>query len=207
MRQSIADGSFGQGVHLAADTLATRYGVSRTPVREALRRLHSEGLVDFLPNRGAYVAGWTVSDVDEVFGLRGVLESYAARLAATSLGDAQLEEIAALAEETHRLALEQPPDLADCFALANSRLHRIIIDAAANRRLASMIASVVDTPLIMRTLHLYSRADLLRSASHHLELATAFRRQDPDWAASVMRSHLIAAHHVVREGLGRSGPG
>ena len=155
-------------------------------------------MVNFLPNRGAYVSGWAASDVDEVFGLRVVLESYAAELAATALTDAQIGEIAVLAEETHRLAVERPDGFREQIAPANTRLHRIIIEAAANRRLAAMIASVVEMPLIMRTLHVFTEADLLRSAGHHRELTTAFRMRDPRWAASVMRSHILAAHNVVR---------
>jgi DNA-binding GntR family transcriptional regulator len=198
IRDMIVDGRYRSGDHLTAETLANRFGVSRTPVREALRRLHSEGLVSILPNRGAHVAGWSSSDLDEVFGLRAVLESYAAELATTALTDDQIDELSFLAGETLRLAVEKPEDFRERIAAANSRLHRIIITAAANRRLAAMIASVVELPLIMRTLHFYHDEDLLRSAGHHRELVTAFRVRDPQWAGSVMRSHLRAAHHVMR---------
>ena len=75
IRDGIMDGTYSGGSHLKAEDLAVAIGVSRTPVREALRRLHSEGLVDFVANRGAYVLNWDKSDVDEVFGLRMVLES------------------------------------------------------------------------------------------------------------------------------------
>lgn len=198
VREMIVDGRSRSGDHLTAETLANSFGVSRTPVREALRRLHSEGLVNIEPNRGARVTGWSPSDLDEVFGLRSVLESYAAELATAALTPAQIDEISFLAEETHRFATEKVGDFREGIATANSRLHRIIISAAANRRLAAMIASVVELPLIMRTLYFHTETDLLRSASHHRELATAFRARDARWAGSVMRSHLLAAHHVMR---------
>ena len=79
-------------------------GLSRTPVREALRRLDAEGLVRMVPNQGATVTGWTESDIAEMFALRAVLESYAAERAATRLTEAQIDRIAELAEQTHDLA-------------------------------------------------------------------------------------------------------
>jgi DNA-binding GntR family transcriptional regulator len=60
-----------------------------------------------------------------------------------------------------------------------------------------MIASVVELPLVMRTLRVYSQDDLLRSAGHHRELALAFRARDASWAAAVMRSHLLAAKRAI----------
>jgi DNA-binding GntR family transcriptional regulator len=205
VREMIVDGRVRSGDHLTSETLARNFGTSRTPVREALHRLHSEGLVNIEPNRGARVTGWSASDLDEVFGLRAVLESYAAELATVALSDEQINEISYLAQATHRLAMEKPENFREGIATANSRLHRIIISAAANRRLAAMIASVVELPLIMRTLYFYADEDLQRSASHHRELATAFRARDATWAASVMRSHLLAAHHVMRTARDASG--
>ena len=203
IRDSIIAGRYESGQHLRSEELAVVVGVSRTPVREALRRLHSEGLVDFRANYGAYVTGWTLDDLDEVFGLRTVLESYAAELAATALLPEQITEIEARAEETYRHAVEQGPGFRDRIALANNALHAIIIGAAASRRLSAMISGVMEMPLVMRTLSYYSDEALLRSAGHHRELVSAFRARDPRWAASVMRSHLLAAHHVMRDAVGR----
>ena len=98
IRDGIMGGTYSGGSHLKAEDLAVAIGVSRTPVREALRRLHSEGLVDFVANRGAYVLNWDKSDVDEVFGLRMVLESFAAELAADRRLPEQLAELRDLAD-------------------------------------------------------------------------------------------------------------
>lgn len=196
IRQRINTGEYAAGAHLKGEDLAANFGISRTPVREALRRLNSEGLVEFIPNRGASVVAWTRADVDEVFGLRVVLESHAASLAAQRLQESQIEELDRLAKITARLAASDALGERAEIATANSRLHRLIYAAAAHPRLAAMAASVVQVPLVMQTLHAYTRADLVRSASHHLELVAAFRVRDGDWAASVMRCHLRAAHHV-----------
>lgn len=201
IRDNIIAGRYDSGQHLRSEELAVTVGVSRTPVREALRRLHSEGLVDFRTNYGAYVTGWTLDDLDEVFGLRTVLESYAAERAALVLTPEQISQIEVRAEETHRFAIEKGPGFRDRIAIANNALHGIIIGAASSRRLSAMISGVMEMPLVMRTLSYYSDEALLRSASHHRELCAAFRARDPRWAGSVMRSHLIAAHHVMRDAV------
>jgi DNA-binding GntR family transcriptional regulator len=197
IRAGIIDGTYASGQHLTGDKLAEAAGVSRTPVREALRRLDAEGLVRVVPNQGAYVIGWTAADIAQMYDLRAILESHAAEQATRHLTAAQIDRIAALAELTHSLAAGRPEGFREALAHANRELHATILAAAANPRLASMVASVTEMPMVMRTLEAYSQDDLLRSAGHHRELAVAFRARDPHWAASVMRSHVLAARRAV----------
>src|SRR5215203_6092246 len=83
IREGILSGELARGQRLREEELALRAGVSRTPVREALRRLDAEGLVDFTPNRGARVTAWSERELEDVYEARALLESYGARLAAT----------------------------------------------------------------------------------------------------------------------------
>jgi len=197
IRSGIAVGEYAPGAHITAADLATRIGVSRTPVREALRRLHAEGLVDFVANHGAYVTSWNRADIDEVFTLRAVLESHAAELAASRLAPPQIEALRDCAAHIEALAAERPDDFLAGITEANGRFHRIIIEAASNRRLAAMIATVIDMALVARTFAHYREEDLRRSMAHHRELIAAFAAGDGPWAASVMRSHVLAAHHAL----------
>jgi DNA-binding FadR family transcriptional regulator len=105
IRAGIADGTYPSNAHITAGELALKLGVSRTPVREALRRLHAEGLINFVANHGAYVTSWTRTDIDEVFELRSTLESYAAERAARRLSPEQLAELNQLAR---RMELASP---------------------------------------------------------------------------------------------------
>ncbi|MGA0594685.1 GntR family transcriptional regulator [Enterovirga sp. CN4-39] len=206
IRGAIASGTYGPGQHLRAAEVADRLGISRTPVREALRRLSAEGLVEFFANRGAYVTHWSQSDVEEVFALRTVLEAHAAEVAAARLTPAALEELERYATEMEGVVGSGPDrDLAE-LARRNGEFHRIIITAAANQRLSAMISSVVEMALVTRTFHVYSDEDLARSMTHHRELIAAFRGRDSVWAGSVMRSHIRAAHHVFISSLRRSAP-
>ena len=196
IRSDIAAGRLKGGEHLSAAELAGRLDISRTPVREALRRLSAEGLVNFLPNRGAYVTTWMRQDVEEVFELRIMLEGHAAKRAATRFAPKQLARLNTVAGDIEDLAENQPAQYLDSIAAANGEFHRLIVSAAASDRLAALIKGVVEMPLVVRTFHFYSADDLARSIAHHRELVAAFSRRDGDWAGNVMRSHIRAAYHV-----------
>ena len=196
IREGIMDGHHPGGSHLKAEDLAVTIGVSRTPVREALRRLHAEGLVDFVANRGAYVLTWDRSDVDEVFGLRMVLESFGAELAATRRSEQQLGQLRELADRMTVAARERPPRYLELIAELNTQFHKLLHTASGVKRLSPILLTVIQIPLTMRTFNRYSDEDLERSMAHHREIVAALEASDSKWAGAVMRSHIVAAHHV-----------
>jgi DNA-binding GntR family transcriptional regulator len=205
IRHQILTGQRSGGEWLREEELASGLSVSRTPVREALRRLAAEGLVQHERNRGVRVASWTDQDLDEIFSLRSVLEPWASALAAGS-GSAPLEELASLADQMDRAASRRAPDFDEITRL-NNAFHRLVLEASGNRRLVTMLTAVVDVPLVWRTFSHYSPEALMRSLAHHHELVDALRAGDPGWAESVMRSHVRAAWSSVRdERDGTSGP-
>jgi len=195
IKQAIFTGEFDSGAHLRSATLADRIGVSRTPVREALQRLHAEGLVDIVENRGAFVANYAREDAAEVFDLRTVLESQASALAAQKLMTPQIDELSRLTDRMERHATGKRRDIAVVTA-ANKNFHSLIIAAAESRRLSAVISSIVEIALVSRTFHSYSNESFARSIAHHREMIAAFRVRDETWAASIMTSHIRAAYHV-----------
>lgn len=197
VRDGILDGTFELGARLPEEDVAARAGVSRTPVREALRRLAAEGFVTFTPNRGAQVASWTAGDLEEIFQLRALLESHAAGQAATRIAPAQLVELHALADDMERAADRATPRALDRIAERNTAFHRTILAATGSRRLHSLLETVIVVPLVHRTFHRYTPAALRRSMDHHRELLAAFEAGDGTWAASVMRTHVLAARAVL----------
>lgn len=197
IRTGILSGTYAAGTHLKAADLADSLGISRTPVREAMRRLHAEGLINFIANHGAYVARFGENEAEEIFTLRSVLESLGAELAATRIDGPALAELRALADHMEELAkARRPADYLGRIAAANERFHRIILAAAGNQRLAAVLASVVEVPLSRNTFNRYTAEDLMRSMDHHRELLAAFQARDGAWAASVMRCHVLAARRV-----------
>ncbi len=206
IRDEILSGRRASGSWLREGDLADSTGVSRTPVREALRRLTAEGLVRYERNRGVQVQDWSADDLDEIFSLRSVLEPWGCRLAAAA-GLVDLVALRALADEMDDVVGRADPDLGRLTEL-NNRFHRAVLEGSGNSRLPSLIASVVQVPLVWRTFSHYSPEALARSLAHHHELVAALAAGDGDWAESVMRSHVRAAWTSVRhhEPDGTGGP-
>jgi DNA-binding GntR family transcriptional regulator len=198
VRDGIIAGRFAPASRITEQEVAAAAGVSRTPAREALRRLHSEGLVSFTPNQGAVVTEWSTADLDEIFDLRAMLESHGVARAARLASDAEVAALKRLAEEQLAEARDRRDGYLDRIAELNSRFHRRLQEAAGSPRLMRALAALLEAPLVMKTFLNYSAEDLVRSAGHHLELVQALEARDAEWAASVMRSHILAAKRTLR---------
>lgn len=197
IREQILSGRREGGEWLREGELAESLGVSRTPVREALRRLTAEGLVRYERNRGVQVQVWSERDLDEIFSLRSVLEPWGCRLAAIG-GTVDLAALEDLACRMDEIAPGGRPSDVDKLTGLNNLFHRTILEAADNSRLTGVISSVIQVPLVWRTFSHYTPEALRRSLAHHHELVAALAARDPEWAESVMRSHVRAAWHSIR---------
>jgi DNA-binding GntR family transcriptional regulator len=196
IREGILASRWPPGSHLREQELAELTGVSRTPVREALRRLAADGLLHLVPNLGATVKEWTARDLDEIFGMRALLESQAAGLAASRVEPRHLEELSALCDAMEAIVGDYTAvDIARISPL-NDRFHGLLIEIAGDRRLGQMIRQVVEMPLVLRTFTRYSLRDLARSMNHHREIVEALAVRDGEWASSVMRAHVRAGRAV-----------
>jgi DNA-binding GntR family transcriptional regulator len=196
VREHILSGAYPAGSHLQEARIAEEARVSRTPVREALRRLSNEHFVRFVPNQGAFVATWRDDDVEVIFELRAMLEGYAAQRAAERITPAQIDELARCADEIERLCRHHSPENHRRSLEYNQRFHAIVTEATGSDRMQRMLAWLVEMPLILRTMDRYSNEDVERSNRHHRELVEAFRARDGNWARSVMEAHLRAARQV-----------
>jgi DNA-binding GntR family transcriptional regulator len=195
IRDGIVSGTFAQGAHITAQELAAATGLSRTPVREAMRRLHAEGLIHIIPNRGAFVASWSEQDVEQYYELVVLLESFAAELAARRIADEDLAELKALNAELDRLCCESPASIPRIKEV-NDRFHEIVRRASGNTRVESYLGSMIEAELVVGTLAEYNPEELRRSAMQHAELVAAFEAGDPMWAKSVMATHILSARHA-----------
>jgi len=196
LRRDIVTGALGPGLRLGEVDLAEQYGLSRTPIRESLRRLASEGLVEVLPHRGARVVDWAGVDLGELYGLRARVEGYAARSAATRIRDEEIDRLSTLCDDMERITRDGnpgDPQTVEGIAELNSQLHGSVADVAGNYYLDSVRNIVVVAGLVLRGLRNYTSEDLQRSNNHHRDLLAAFRARDPDWAEAVMLSHMHAA--------------
>ncbi len=204
IRNEIIEGRYAPGDRITEAEIAESAQVSRTPVREALHRLEAEGLIRFVPNQGAFVSSWGDREAEEIFELRAMLESYAARLCTQRASSEQIGTLEKLATEQLKLCRERKGGYLKKIADLNTRFHEIMLITADSELLRGSMASLANAPLVFQTFRDYSHEDLIRSAEHHLELVEALKSRNSDWAEAVMRAHIFAARSVFRQIHGTS---
>ncbi len=194
IRGLILSGELGPGAPLREEALAERCGVSRTPIREALRRLEAELLIRKNESQRSFVADWSLDEVRDTFELRAVVEGLAARRAAERATQSQLEEMRKCNTLIKKANSSPKPDV-NAFLEANRTFHNLIVEAAASPRLATLLATLIEQPIVWRTAQYYGNDELRRSYDEHAELLSAFARRDGRWAQDVMRAHIRRAYH------------
>jgi DNA-binding GntR family transcriptional regulator len=202
IRTLILAGKLAAGSQLREEQLAELCGVSRTPVRDALRRLETELFVVRSDSQRTFVADWSHEDVDEMFALRGMLESHAAARAATRITDAAIGELTAL-NHAIEAAIASPDSDVQAFLDHNRAFHTIVLEAAQSPRLSITLGTLIEQPVVRRTALLYTHDELLRSANEHNQLVAAFEARDGDWAHAVMHGHIRRAFHAFADAAPR----
>ncbi|WP_295528440.1 GntR family transcriptional regulator [Novosphingobium sp. Chol11] len=195
IRDMILAGELLSGAKIGEEALAEQCGVSRTPIREALSRLEAELLIRRSDTQRSFVADWSLDDVEEMFELRGLLESRAARRAAKRINWSQIERLKMHHEAIGHAIYAATPDT-HRFIEHNHLFHGVILEASASAQLTTMLARIVERPIVHRTAQNYSFDDLKRSHRQHGELLAAFEHRDPVWAEAVMVSHIRRAFHA-----------
>jgi DNA-binding GntR family transcriptional regulator len=194
LRAAIVDGRLEAGERYSVAQLAERFGVSRTPVREALLVLERQGVVRFERNRGVRVLETTAHDLEEVFALRLLLEVPATRRACALLSDDDLDaldhELSAMA------ALAREGDEGD-FMAHDKRFHEIILRASGNRRLTTIVSQLRDLVRFRGASTVGRSRDLRAILSEHVVILDALRARDADGAANAMRAHLVETGRLL----------
>lgn len=192
IRQRIMDGTFAPGAPLREEMLASEIGVSRTPVRDALRRLLADGLVESTRNLGTFVAEITTDDLLEVYELRAMLEGFAARRAALRITPAELAELEALADAMEAIEGPEEARIARFHAL-NAQFHTLLVRAARSRRLEGMLARAFQVPLVLlKQYRMQEWVNITRSNRQHREIIEALAARNAEWAGMVVGAHLNA---------------
>ena len=193
IRQDILSGALREQERLTEQALAEQLGLSRTPVREAIKRLIHEGFIERQSGYSTRVASFSIDETEQIFKLRQMLEGYAVRRAAKLATPEQKQKLQELA---CYMSDHTPPDSDSDYhniASANEQFHRTIYEAARSPRLNALLSVAIDVGLVARTYRLYSTKDLLRSCQHHHEMVDAISAGSADWAESVMSAHILAA--------------
>jgi len=194
----ILSGQLAPGAQLSEEALAETCGVSRTPVRDALRRLESELFIRRSESQRSFVAEWSLNDLEDAFELRAMLEGQAARRAAERINPFQLEQLRSHNRRICEAISSEEPDVVR-FLEHNRIFHTIILDAAGSPRLTSMLGLLIEQPVVWRTAQNYGRDNLQRSHHEHEELLAAFARSDGVWATAIMTAHIRRAFHAYAD--------
>jgi DNA-binding GntR family transcriptional regulator len=211
----VLSGDIPTGSRLRQETLATEFGVSRTPVREALRKLQSSGLVLVEPNRGAVVRGPSAREVREAYAVRAELEGFAAEQAVTRILDSQLDSLGE-AEKLFRHSIQvviqdgrrgvQPEwSIESEWERANNLFHRVIQEAAGNGQLLAAIAHLHQSfPRDLTWTALSHSSHLLEeNIEQHRRVLAAIESRDAGAARRQMTDHVRSAGEIVARLLDR----
>ncbi|MCB1996847.1 MAG: GntR family transcriptional regulator [Burkholderiaceae bacterium] len=165
--------------------LAAEYGISRTPLREALKVLAVEGLVTMKVRRGAFVAEMSRDDVAQVYHLLGLLESDAAAAVAARASDAQRAELRALHDRLERQVRQR-----DAFFATNEAFHLALLQMAGNRWAQQVVLDLRKVMKLNRHHSLFKQGRLAESLAEHRALMQAIEDRDPERAATLMQAHF-----------------
>lgn len=194
LRQRIFAHELTPGTWIDEQKLAEQYGISRTPLREALKVLASEGLVELKPRRGCYVTEISRQDLDDIFPLMAMLEG---RCAAEAVAKAGAGDIEALKEIHERLEAAARDGRIDAFFEANQEFHRKIQELSGNRWLLSVIQDLRKVLKLSRLHSLSLEGRLQQSLDEHRRIVAALSARNAEEAEKLMHDHLLSGREAL----------
>lgn len=194
VKRSILDGVYRAGERIRESDITAQLGVSRTPVREAFRRLQSEGLLKFEPQRGVVVADLDRQEVAELYAMRQFMEGFAARLAAQHATDSEIQAMEYILEQT-KIVNDQIHE----FNQINWELHNAIYAAAHNRFLIRSFEALSDSMSLLQGAKFIPPGRPDKLFEEHREIVDAIKNRDPNAADAAAQKHVRSAYLVHLE--------
>ncbi|MPZ62318.1 MAG: FCD domain-containing protein [Propionibacteriales bacterium] len=195
LREAILSNTFAPGTRLTQSDLATRFGVSRIPVREALSELAAEGLVTLAGRSGAVVASLSLDDLQELYELRGLVEPFASRLAVPNVGRAQMMRMHDCLRR-----MDQADDRRTWLA-ANAEFHGQVYKQSGRPRMITTIESLRKQTDRYVWLYLERLDAVDHTSEEHRGILAAVERQDAEEVERATRSHLVTSHEMILQQL------
>jgi DNA-binding GntR family transcriptional regulator len=194
LREAIIGGLLRPSERLMEIQLAEEMGVSRTPVREAIRKLELEGLVVMIPRKGAYVAGMSTKDIADVFEIRGALEGLAAELASERATDDDLERM-----ERYLVKISEEIDTGDLSKVVetDTDFHTLIYEASRNARLSQIINNLREQIQRFRTTSLSYPGRMKKALEEHRKIVEAISSRDGELARKLAQEHIEMAENTM----------
>lgn len=191
LREDILSGRYSDGEELREISIGEELGVSRTPVREALRQLELEGLVKIIPNKGAYVTGITAKDVTDIYKIRSLLEGVCARWATEHISAEQIEELEEiiLLSEFHlkKTAGEQAVQVSEL----DGKFHKILYEASDSRILEHVLTDFHKYVQMARRMSVGTKDRAKKSIAEHRAILEAIKAKDKNLAEKLANDHIM----------------
>ncbi|SCP95235.1 GntR family transcriptional regulator [Anaerobium acetethylicum] len=188
IREDILSGKFKRGEELKETAIASELGVSRTPVREALRQLELEGLVNIIPNKGAYVMGITSKDVKDIYQIRSLLEGLCARWAASLVTDEQLDE---LEEIIYLSEFHAEKEHFDQVLELDNKFHELMYNISGSQILEHVLSDFHHYVQRVRKITMATKSRALKSNEEHKQIVEALKLKDADKAEALANQHMM----------------
>lgn len=199
IRADILSGKYKDHEELKEVAIGEELGVSRTPVREAFRQLELEGLIQIVPNKGAYVTGITAKDVQDIYMIRSLLEGLCARWATEHITKEQLEE---LEENVYLADFHAAKGHLDQMAELDNHFHHILYEACDSKQLARLLVDFHEYVLRVRKKTLSNGGRGKISNDEHRQIMEAIKEKDGEKADALAHKHIINAYdNMVKNGL------
>lgn len=198
LREDILNGKYQENEELKEVAIGKELGVSRTPVREAFRQLELEGLIQIIPNKGAYVTGITSKDVHDIYMIRSSLEGMCARLACEHITYEQLEE---MEENVYLASFHAEKGHMDQLAELDNRFHHILYEACDSKMLQNLLQDFHQYVIRIRKKTLATSRGMESNAEHRL-IMEAIKNHDADKAEELANQHIIIAYENIKKSLG-----
>lgn len=197
LKKKILERELKPGEKVQVDEVASQLGVSRTPVKDALNRLALEGLIDKVARRGTFVSTMSAQDVDELFDLRLLMESYAAeKVLEKGKADLFLSEMKKCMVNIDRIAQSDDPDY-DAYLTWNRDLHWVLIRLADNNRLLQMYESLNIPIQVARVHYLHSVESVTHTQREHQAIYQAFENRDLEQIKQAIAAHINSVRDAV----------
>ena len=197
IRDAIISGAMTAGSKVSEPELAERYGISRTPIREAFRQLESEGYLTVIPRKGAVVSSFSQKDVEEFYAIKSILEGYAARRACANLTEREIARLEAINERLQEMADQE--NVKQFFKI-HGDFHDLFIKAADNEKLREMITGLVTRFQRLRLMSISLPGRMIISVQEHRKIIEAFRKRDCETAESLVRINAEYGGKVLLDG-------
>ncbi len=198
LRQAIKDGILKPGERLMEIRLAEELGVSRTPIREAIRKLELEGFVVMVPRRGTYVADISLKDISQVFEIRGALEELAAGLAAERITTDELENLERILVEINEYM--ERGDF-DKIVDADVRFHDALYHASRNQRLVDILNNLREQMLRFRSISMHYPGRLAATWEEHRQMVENIANHNSAMARKVAKKHMENSEKTLLKGI------